>query len=236
MAQDYPPNCGVCATERARSSLFGMGQSLLFQELHAQTWPPPYAARLLYSDEPLPHPWYGGERALSETRREANGFVTQTPERRVIWTDKGKRYRAQVRAAKLPYHYRLADFPRFVDAKPRAPRARAASARAAQKRSPPTSLAPRATNLGKRSRRRPIAKAASRKKSTPTPKAPMSTSKKSRRKKSTRAAVRVTRTKETVRVTVRYPKTRAKHTTSKRKRSSTSKRKRNANGQFVEGS
>lgn len=82
--------------------------SPLMAELADDPRPPLFAAEVLLSDEPLPHPWVGrtnpGER---ERRQRSNAFywldahalIRQLPDGSMVWTRKGESYRARIRAA-----------------------------------------------------------------------------------------------------------------------------------------
>lgn len=90
--------------------------SPLHRQLRDDIRPPLYAAELLLSDAPLPHPWYRG---VSDSRRfeqmstasmwfDAHELIARSSagDGSTVWTRKGELYRYRIRAAGLlsPLH------------------------------------------------------------------------------------------------------------------------------------
>lgn len=82
--------------------------SPMHQQLRDDIRPPMYAAELLLSDAPLPHPWHGnGSYSQSKSAAfhwlDAHDLITRSSagDGSMVWTRKGELYRCRIRAAGL---------------------------------------------------------------------------------------------------------------------------------------
>jgi hypothetical protein len=69
-----------------------------------------YAAELLLSDKPLPHPWFGKTGYSADKSRasqwfDAHDLIARSPagDGSMVWTRKGELYRARIRAAHITH-------------------------------------------------------------------------------------------------------------------------------------
>jgi hypothetical protein len=88
--------------------------SPLHRQLRDDIRPPGFAAELLLSDKPLPHPWFGTTDGMRDSRLfqqkslasqwlDAHDLIARssTGDSSMVWTRKGELYRYRIRAAGL---------------------------------------------------------------------------------------------------------------------------------------